>query len=417
MYCWKVLRNWQITLKRISNDIHGTFQIPYPVKKVRRYDLDWLRVGVFALLILYHVGMFFVPWGWHLKNNEIYPELRWPMLFLNQWRLPILFVISGMGTYYAYSFRTPGQYAGERLKRLGIPLVFGMLLIVPPQVYLERLAEGAFTGSYWDYYPAHAFVGIYPEGNLSWHHLWFLPYLLVFSLILARPFRRIRERPGRLVRWAKDRLRTPWGWLIFLLPLYLWEAFLEPFFNVTHALVGDWFALVNFGTLFFLGFLLTASGDTFWENTKRYRRRNLLLGIVSFALLIFLWQFEDGPLRHFTEAFLKVFNLWTWIFVLFGYAAVYLNRPSSLLRYCNRAVYPFYILHQTLTLILAYFIMDLNWGFWAKALYLTVGTFGGCLLLYQLVILPIPWLHPVFGLKPKKPKAGEPPMQVSGEAG
>ena len=86
MYCWKVLRNWQITLKRISNDIHGTFQIPYPVKKVRRYDLDWLRVGVFALLILYHVGMFFVPWGWHLKTNEIYPELRWPMLFLNQWR-------------------------------------------------------------------------------------------------------------------------------------------------------------------------------------------------------------------------------------------------------------------------------------------------------------------------------------------
>ena len=370
--------------------------------KIRRYDLDWLRVGVFTLLIFYHVGMFFVPWGWHLKNNIIYPELRWPMLFLNQWRLPILFVISGMGTYYAYSFRSPAQYAWERVLRLGIPLVFGMLLIVPPQVYLERLVNGDFLGSYWSYFPAEAFLGIYPEGNFSWHHLWFLPYLLVYSLLLAWPFRRIIDRPGALVNFVRKRLNTPWGWLFFILPLYLLEAFLEPFFDLTHALVDDWFALINFGTLFVFGFLLLASGETFWDNVTRYRRRNLFIGIGSFSVLVILWQFEDGYLRHFTEAGFKVLNLWTWIFVLFGYSAVYLNRPGRVLRYCNRAVYPFYILHQTLTLIIAYFIMNLNWGFWPKAAILTAGTFGGCLMLYQLVILPIKWLHPFFGLKKKK---------------
>src|SRR5690606_13328096 len=73
--------------------------------KMRRYELDWLRVIVFALLIFYHVGMFFVPWGFHIKNNVIYDWLTWPMLFLNQWILPILFVISGMGTYYALGKR------------------------------------------------------------------------------------------------------------------------------------------------------------------------------------------------------------------------------------------------------------------------------------------------------------------------
>lgn len=370
--------------------------------KIRRYDLDWLRVGVFAMLILYHVGMFFVPWGWHLKNNVIFPELRWPMLFLNQWRLPILFVISGMGTYYAYSFRSPGQYRLERLGRLGIPLIFGMLFIVPPQVYLERLANGGFFGSYWDYFPSKAFIGIYPEGNFSWHHLWFLPYLLVYSLLMAWPFRRLIDHPGKLIDWVRKRLVTPWGWLVFIIPLYLLEAFLEPFFEITHALIGDWFALVNFGLLFVFGFLLLASGPVFWENVTRYRRRNLLIGIGSFTALIILWQFEDGYFRHFTEAGFKVLNLWTWIFILFGYAAVYLNRPSGVLRYCNRAVYPFYILHQTLTLIIAYFIMNLNWGFWPKAAILTAGTFGGCLVLYQFVILPIKWLHPFFGLKKKK---------------
>ncbi|MDM9631401.1 acyltransferase family protein [Robiginitalea aurantiaca] len=369
------------------------------MQKLRRYDLDWLRVGVFALLIFYHVGMFFVPWGWHLKNNVIYPELRWPMLFVNQWRLPILFLISGMGTYYAYSFRSPAQYSWERLRRLGIPLIFGMLLIVPPQVYLERLANGEFHGSYWSYFPSEAFSGIYPEGNLSWHHLWFLPYLLVYSLVMAWPFRRIIDRPGKGVSWVRAKLKSPWGWIVFILPLYLMEALLEPFFNVTHALVGDWFALLNFGTLFVYGFLLLASGEDFWDNVTRYRRRNLMLGIGSFLVLAVIWQFEDSSLRHFTEAGFKVFNLWTWIFVLFGYSAVYLNKPSKWLRYFNRAVYPFYILHQTLTLIIAYFIMDLNWGFWPKAFMLTFGTFGGCYLLYQLVILPLPWLHPFFGLK------------------
>lgn len=373
----------------------------------RRYDLDWLRVGVFALLILYHVGMFFVPWGWHLKNPVIYPELRWPMLFLNQWRLPILFVISGMGTYFAYSFRSPGQYALERLKRLGIPLLFGMLVIVPPQVYLERLASGAFTGNYWEYYTHEAFHGVYPSGNISWHHLWFLPYLLLFSLLLARPFRKIKDHPGRLVAWVARRLETPWGWLVFLLPLYLWEAFLEPFFNITHALLGDWFALVNYGTLFFYGFVLIAGGDAFWDHAVRYRRRNLLLGLLSFATLVVLWQFEDGVLRHFTEAAVSVFNFWTWIFVLFGYASVYLNKPSRLLAYCNRAVYPFYILHQTITLYIAYQIKDLPWGLLPKGLVLTFGTFGICLLLYHFLLRPLPLMHPLFGIKPAKKGVGK----------
>lgn len=372
------------------------------MKYVRRYDLDWLRVGVFALLIFYHVGMFFVPWGWHVKNDPLYPGLRWPMIFLNQWRLPILFVISGMGTYYAYSFRSPGAYSWERIKRLLVPLVFGMLLIVPPQVYVERLVYGDFTGSYWDFFPAEAFRGVYPEGNLSWHHLWFLPYLLLFSLLLAIPFRRIKDRPGVLGARVQKLMSTPWGWLWFLIPLYLWEAFLEPFFNVTHALVGDWFALVNFGTLFFFGFILLASGNAFWENAVRYRRRNLLLGCASFALLAFTWEFEDGIPRHFTEAGLKVLNLWAWIFVLFGYAARYLNRPSKVLAYCNRAVYPFYILHQTVTVILAYPLTTLDWGFWPEAVYLTLGTFGISWLLYHFLIVPLPLLHPFFGLKPAR---------------
>ncbi|PTB89076.1 glucan biosynthesis protein, partial [Marivirga lumbricoides] len=135
---------------------------------MRRYDLDWLRVIVFGLLIFYHVGMFFVPWGWHIKNNVLYEDLTWPMRFLNQWRLPILFVISGMGSFYALNKRNGFQFMGERIKRLLIPLIFGMAVIVPVQVYAERVYKGEFQGGYFDFWPQLAFIGVYPEGNISW---------------------------------------------------------------------------------------------------------------------------------------------------------------------------------------------------------------------------------------------------------
>jgi len=372
---------------------------------IRRYDLDWLRVIVFALLIFYHVGMFFVPWGWHVKNNVIYDWLRWPMSFLNQWRLPILFVISGMGTYYALGKRSMGKFMWERFLRLGIPLVVGMILIVPPQVYFERLVDGSFTGSYWKYFTTIAFDGIYPEGNYSWHHLWFLPYLLVFSLILAPLFVYLRKHNTRFIDWVKRLIQRTWGIYIFVIPLYFAESLVEPFFPITHALVDDWFNFTFSIILFFYGFVMIATGDVFWQTIAKIKYKALILGIIGFSGQAIIWLFfEDGYIIHFTEALLKVVNIWSWILVLFAFAAKYLNKPSSGLAYANRAVYPFYILHQTITVGIAYYLMNLDWGLFPKAMILIVGTFGISWLIYDLIILRIPLLHPLFGLKGKNKK-------------
>ncbi|MGD1945807.1 MAG: acyltransferase family protein [Croceivirga sp.] len=369
---------------------------------IRRYDLDWLRVIVFVLLIFYHVGMFFVPWGWHIKNNVIYDWLRWPMIFLNQWRLPILFVISGMGTYYALSKRSLKQFSWERYLRLGIPLFIGMLLIVPPQIYIERIVDGDFTGSFFQFYKTELFRGgTYPKGNISWHHLWFLPYLLLFSLLLGPLFVRLKRRPSKLVEWTKRQLQKPFGLYIVIIPLFLLESFVEPFFPSTKALVGDWFTISFYLILFFYGFLLMATQQVFWTSLNTIKKKALWIGIISFTLMVGRWLFieEDELPHHLGEAFLKVVNLWSWILVLFGYAAQWLNRPNKNLAYANRAVYPFYILHQTITVILAYFVIDMEWNFMAKATLLVIGTFGFSWLIYHFVILRIRVLHPFFGLK------------------
>ncbi len=370
---------------------------------MRRYDLDWLRVIVFGLLIFYHVGMFFVPWGWHIKNNVIYDWLTIPMWFLNQWRLPILFVISGMGTYYALGKRSGLQFTVERLKRLLIPLLFGMLIIVPPQIYFERLDREQFSGSYFEFWPSEAFVGVYPSGNLSWHHLWFLPYLLLFSLVLIPVFLYLRKHPqNQLKAWLGKQFIHPFRAFLFIIPLYLVEALVEPFFPVTHALIGDWFTISNYILLFFFGFLLISIKEIFWATVQTYRKLYLIVGIISFLIMLATVRiFEDSTVRHFTEALIKVVNMWAWILALFGFAAHFLNKKSSLLSYCNQAVYPFYILHQTITIVLAYYMMDLDWSFFTKATLLTIGTFGGSWLLYEFLIRRIKPLRPLFGLKKK----------------
>lgn len=325
------------------------------------------------------------------------------MLFLNQWRLPILFVISGMGTFYALSKRSGITFAKERILRLLISLLAGMILIVPPQEYFERLDKGQFIGGYFDYWPSEAFIGVYPEGNLSWHHLWFLPYLLLFSLVLIPVFIYLRDHPKV---WLLTQIRSlalkPFGLFWLVIPLYFWESLLEPFFPSSHALLGDWLNLVNYLTFFFYGFLLISVGENFWKTINENRRSYLYLGLISFSFLIGLRQlFEDSTLIHFIEASFKVINLWAWIFVLFAYAAEYLNKPSSSLRYANEAVYPFYILHQTITISLGYYLMHVDMGFIPKFLSMTLGTFGFSLLIYELGIRRRNLIRPLFGLKGK----------------
>ncbi len=376
------------------------------MEKTRRYDLDWLRVIVFGLLIFYHVGMFFVPWGWHIKNNQIYDWLTWPMLFLNQWRLPILFVISGMGTAYALSFRTPGQFMKERFVRLFIPLAFGMLFIVSPQVYIERIVDGDFVGSYLSWYMSGAFVdGIYPEGNFSWNHLWFLPYLLAFSVILTPVFVHLRKnKQGRFLSWLRRNVkRNPFFLFWFIVPLYFYEALLEPFFPVQQNLVNDWFNFTRSLTLFFYGFVLISIQEEFWEAVQKIWKKTLIVGLICFPAVLIRWYLiEDSLLMHFLEAWFMVGNIWAWILTIFGIAATYLNKPSKELAYANRAVYPFYILHQTITIALGYFIYDQSWSFLPKFMLLLIGTFGFSFLIYEFLIQRVQWLWVLFGVKGQK---------------
>ncbi|HXS32124.1 MAG TPA: acyltransferase family protein, partial [Steroidobacteraceae bacterium] len=152
-----------------------------------RYEfLDWLRVLAIFLLLFFHTGMLFVGWGWHITNAETIPALQLPMDLAHRLRMPLLFVIAGAGMWFALKRRTGKAFITERTGRLLVPAIIGMFLIVPPQVFIERIAHGEWHGGYLDFY-LHRVLQFqpYPAGNFSWHHLWFIIYLYVYVLLLV----------------------------------------------------------------------------------------------------------------------------------------------------------------------------------------------------------------------------------------
>ncbi len=374
-----------------------------PPTTARRYDLDWLRVLAFGLLIFYHTGMVFVGWDFHLMSKPSTPALELPMEFLNQWRMPLLFVISGVGLTFALARRTAGQFMGERLQRLLLPLVFGMVVVVVPQVYYERLAQGAGYTSLLDFYP-HYFEGTYPKGNFTWNHLWFIAYLLPFSLLslpVALQLRRPRAQAllARLSTW----LQRPGRVLLLALPLVVWQLVLRPYWPDQRNLVSDWFNFTFYLTLFSYGYLLGPLTG-FWLAAERQRYLLVVVGLATFCFYYwgddYYYTLVGGAIKRAVQGL----NCWCWVLVCIGFGRRYLNRNSPLLQLANEAVYPFYILHQTVLITLAYYVLQWPATTAAKFLLIALGTFGGTLLLYS-IIWRFSVLRVLFGLKPRRVSA------------
>ena len=367
----------------------------------RRFELDWLRVIVFGLLIFYHVCMYFNPWWWHIKSPQTYNWMKLPLLALNQWRLEILFLISGMGTYFSLRKRSYLQYCEERLWRLGLPLIFGMLIIIPPQVYIERVTNSDLTINYWAYLNTIAFQGLYPEGNITWNHLWFLPYLLCYSLILILLMFFLR---GKLFNSLLDQLQStiqnnPWRIYLFIVPIIFVEATLSPFFPVVPKLIGDWYALTHYFLLFFFGFVFMHIRGIFFDLCFKLRRGVLLLAILSFGLQICCFPYMSNlKIVDILQSIFEIIYLWSVILAILGYSVKYLAHNSRHLEYLNEAVYPFYIFHQTVLIIAiyqfkSYFQSDLIFFFFLNGI-----TILGSWVLFE-IVRRVNILRPLFGLK------------------
>ncbi len=378
-------------------------------RAIRRHDLDWLRVIAFSILILYHSGMFFNYWDWHIKNDELSHAIELPMRFSGQWRMALLFMISGSAVFFALRNSLWGRFLKERFWRIFLPLLFGMLVIVPPQIFIERLTQGAsfsfpeFYGLTFDFQP-------YPEGNFSWHHLWYLAYIFTYSVLGLPLLLYIKKQTLATLRLA--RLSSQPVWLIGLPVLWHWggEMLLGGNFPTTNDLVNDWNQHFHYFSLFVTGFVF-CSQPSFWESLEKNRRLSLGIAIVFTSVLCGVYWAPGRYPQGWEQglyALIATTNAWCVLLAIFGYGYRYLNFSNRFLTYANEAVYPFYMLHQTVIVLLAYPLVHMALPMWVKFAYLVVATFGICLVLYHCFIKRVPVLRFFFGMKILERKAVEP---------
>ena len=373
-------------------------------KAFREIDLDWLRVLATLAVFLYHSSRFFNLSDWHVKNNELSCGLHVFVIFTGQWLMPLFFVMSAVGAWHALTYRRWIKFIVERFKRLVVPLVFGtIVLLIPVQVYIERVSHGDYSGSFLSFYPEY-FNGFYAfGGNFAWMglHLWYLEMLFVFSLItlpllLLLQHKHCRKTISNII----GMLNFPFGFLLPVLIIFLMEYYMNVNIETFgRREFGGW-SLFTYLVIFICGYVFMPD-KTYRNMLINNRMLSLITGIAAFFTGFLL--FRQGFSEHLTlYSFIRSLNSWTWLSAIFGFASFYLTESNRLLTHTHQGVMPFYVLHQTVIVVLGFVLAGLPLSIPFKFLILVLGSFAVIMGLYETVIKRCRILRILFGMKGHK---------------
>lgn len=378
----------------------------------RHFFLDWVRIGAFVLLVLYHVGMYYVSWDWHIKSPSAGPALEPLMLASAPWRLSLLFFVSGAATAFLRGTGEAG-FLRARSWRLLVPLAFGMLVVVVPQPYFEVVDH--LPGGYRDGYLAFWGRYLQADGGFcradgeclilpTWNHLWFVAYLWVYTVLLCAGRWLARGRHVAFVGAAVRRLGLGWNLLLWPFALLaLARLLLAGRFESTHALIDDWYNHAQYLPLFLLGAAVARRAGA-WDAFIRLRWMAAALAVCGYAVVAWYFGlgFDDAnpppdALRALQRLAWAVCQ-WSAVVAVIGFAARWAPGDSAARRYFTEAVFPVYILHQTLIIAIAYHARPFGLAPAIEGPLLVLATFAGCFGVFEMM-RRVPLLRPLFGLR------------------
>jgi glucans biosynthesis protein C len=373
----------------------------------RRIDLDWVRILAFGVLIFFHVGMYYVTWGWHVKSPFASHALEPLMMLSVPWRLSLLFFVSGCATSFLHAKSAAG-FVRSRTQRLLIPLALGLWVIVPPQSWAQVTEAVGYRGGYLHFLSLYAsgYGDFCREDCLripTWNHLWFVAYLWCYTMVAALAWwaipRGAIDRCGAaLGRW----LRGPW---LIALPVAWLAAIriaLVARFPDTHALVDDWYLHASYFSVFALGVLLARETGV-WEEIRRQRWTALALALVGYgAVMAYFSHYGDVTPPEWLHQAQRIFwslDQWCAIVAALGFARQWNPADSRARRYLTEAIFPFYIVHQTAIVLLAHFMKPLGLRPLVEGPLLVAATVAICFASFE-VVRRVGWMRPLFGLAP-----------------
>jgi len=323
----------------------------------RIYYVDWLRILAVLLLFPFHTLRVFNNEAFYVKASSLSGAADWVIGFIGVWHMPLFFFLAGCSTYLALRKRTAGRYAVERVVRLLVPLVFGILILVPPQTWYGGRFNSGYSDSYWHYLSSGDFLrwniqesGDY-FGGFGVGQLWFILWLFLISLILLPLVAwLVRGRIAPRFQRLSQRLAHPLLWVAPIVILMLGEAAPKQ--------LGRPSVLYSFA--FLLGVLFVAD-PKFAETAEFYRYPALLGGIGLTVFWVMTGDFRnslpDPSWGRVGLAFLGCTALWLMLMGAMGMGKRHLNRTSVLHRYLAEGSYPIYIIHQTAIVIIAFYVV------------------------------------------------------------
>ena len=306
----------------------------------RKYFIDNLRILCILLLFPFHVGMFYNDFG---ERFYVHIADCVPASLLNistyPWWMPLLFVLAGASTFYAFEKRTAKQYIIERVLKLYIPFNAALILVIPVQPYLADIYFNNYSGNYFEHFKEFFvftdFTGY--DGHFTPAQTWFILYLFLISLI---------SLPLLKLAYAKNfDLKPSRFMLLKLLLIGVVLYFIKPIANLGGKSIAEFMAW------FLIGFFVF-SNETFQEKTASW-------SIVTFPIFAILLitrcvMYKIQVFGSYWDLLTYIFT-WSGILSLFGLGKKFLNFNSAFTKYFSQASYSLYILHQSVIVILGFF--------------------------------------------------------------
>jgi surface polysaccharide O-acyltransferase-like enzyme len=376
----------------------------------RLYFLDWLRVIAVGAVFLVHAILPFAGGSWIVTDREASTLAALLAGLFNQFGIPLLFLVSGAGVWYALRSRTARQFIGERLKRLAVPFLFGILIFSPVQAYFQLRADEEFAGTLLHHYIPQFFrSNHFTSRDFQWvgsygYHLWYLFFLLVFSIAALALFLYLRRTPTTIT-WLASIIRLRGITLLLAVPLIGVQTFLRPRFP-------DYLGWADFGfwLVFFVYGYVLVSDERFMEAVQRDFRIASGAFIVSLGVIGGIFFMEVGSsitatADYYSDALplliAMTLNSWTLILILLMLGKRWLNIPHRFLGELNEAVLPFYLLHHAPIVVIAFFATRWEVSSGVKFMAITFGALFMTLVLYVVVVRPFNILRFLMGMRPR----------------
>lgn len=325
---------------------------------MRKYEIDWIRNISILMLFIYHTSAIFCNFGdFYIISEEKNMIANFIILALFVWYMPMLFFLAGASLYFSSKTRSSKDYIKERIRKLFIPLVFGILILVPPQTYLARLWRGESSINYFKhleyfFFNLTDFTGY--DGAFTPAHLWFILYLFVIS-VMSYPiiFKFFQTNKGeKLLGFVKKIILSKYSCLVLLS--------LGVIADIFPSIMGK--SILGCLIIFLLGYITYSSDEILnriIEKRKLFVISFILLGLTGIGYILYIRADEINLVSWTIDSILKNGVLICAISSITGYSSVYLNKKNKLLGYLNKSAFPVYLIHQPILLTFAFFIIPI----------------------------------------------------------